>query len=181
MENLGARLRHLRQRVGLSQRALAKIVGVSNGTISVIENGDQDPTVGLLKKLVEGLNISMSDFFGELPAPEEQYFFKEHELVEIGTGKVSYKQVRPDLEGKAIQMIFETYGPGANTGPNPLTHEGEESGIIISGQLEIQVGNQIRALGPGEAYYFPSTIPHKFRNTGNEPCVLVSACTPPTF
>lgn len=181
MDNLGPRLKELRQRASLSQRALAKTVGVSNGTISVIENGDQDPTVGLLKKLVEGLGISMSDFFGDVPAQNEQFFFGSDELTEIGTGDISYRQVSPDLTGKAIQMIFESYKPGTNTGPSMLTHEGEEAGIIISGHLEVQVGSQTKTLGPGDSYYFPSTKPHRFRNTGVKPCVLVSACTPPTF
>jgi mannose-6-phosphate isomerase-like protein (cupin superfamily) len=36
-------------------------------------------------------------------------------------------------------------------------------------------------LGPGEAYYFDSRIPHRFRNPADEICELVSACTPPTF
>lgn len=181
MENLGPRLKELRQRIGLSQRALAKKVGVSNGTISVIESGEQDPTVGLLKRLVEGLGVSLSDFFGESGPREEQIFFKAEELKEIGTGDVSYRQVGPDMRGRALQMIFETYEAGASTGPSLFTHEGEEAGIIISGQLEVQVGSRTKRLGPGDAYYFPSSQPHRFRNTGTKPCVLVSACTPPTF
>jgi len=40
---------------------------------------------------------------------------------------------------------------------------------------------QVRVLGPGDAYYFESDQPHRFRNIGPEPCELISACTPPTF
>jgi mannose-6-phosphate isomerase-like protein (cupin superfamily) len=38
-----------------------------------------------------------------------------------------------------------------------------------------------RILGPGDAYYFESRHPHQFRCVGNEPCEVISACTPPTF
>jgi len=43
------------------------------------------------------------------------------------------------------------------------------------------VGMQERQLGPGDGYYFRSDIPHRFRNPGPEPCVVVSAATPATF
>lgn len=181
MENTGEKLKDLRTKAGLSQRALAKIVGVSNGTISVIENGEQDPTVGLLKRIIEGLGTSMSDFFGD-PSPEEnRFFYPRGELVDIGSGGIEYLQISHDLKGKAIQLIMECYAPGSDTGPTKITHEGEEGGFIISGRLEVSVGPQQRTLGPGDAYYFPSTIPHKFRNSGDEPCTLVTACTPPSF
>ena len=56
-----------------------------------------------------------------------------------------------------------------------------EGGIVLSGHIELTVGGQSRVLGPGDAYYFTSAVPHRFRNAGEEPCELVSACTPPTF
>ena len=36
-------------------------------------------------------------------------------------------------------------------------------------------------LGAGDGYYFDSTLPHRFRNLGEEECEIVSVCTPPTF
>ena len=78
-------------------------------------------------------------------------------------------------------MLHETYPPGADTGPELLRHEGEEAGIVISGQIEITAGGQRRVLRQGEGYLFDSRLPHRFRNPGPEPCVIVSACTPPTF
>ena len=62
-----------------------------------------------------------------------------------------------------------------------LSHEGEEGGIVLRGKIELTVGDQVQTLLPGDAYYFKSTLPHRFRNPGNEECEIVSACTPPTF
>jgi mannose-6-phosphate isomerase-like protein (cupin superfamily) len=62
-----------------------------------------------------------------------------------------------------------------------LKHEGEEGGIILSGRLEVTVGESTRVLSVGDAYYFNSREPHRFRNVGKETCTLVSACSPPTF
>ncbi|MBS0247673.1 MAG: cupin domain-containing protein [Proteobacteria bacterium] len=62
-----------------------------------------------------------------------------------------------------------------------LVHLGEEGGVIVSGRLEVTVGEDRRNLGPGDAYYFDSSRPHRFRCGGNRPCEVVSACSPPTF
>ena len=84
-------------------------------------------------------------------------------------------------KGRALGMLHEVYQPGADTGETMLRHEGEECGIVVSGCLTVTVGTQERTLRPGEAYYFRSDIPHRFRNQGTEPCVLISANAPPTF
>ena len=62
-----------------------------------------------------------------------------------------------------------------------IVHEGEEGGVIVTGQVEVTVGAQVRVLGPGEAYYFESRVPHRFRNVGDTEAVIVSANTPATF
>ena len=181
MTDVGSALRRLRQSRGLSQRVLAKKAGVSNGTISLIEKGETDPSVGLLKKILEGLSVSIAEFFSSDFEPQARFFFASDQLAEIGSGPISYRQIIPDITGRELQIIHERYDPGADTGPSMISHEGEEGGIVIEGYLEIQVGDQKSVLGPGDAYQFPSTLPHRFRNTGSKACVLVSACTPPSF
>lgn len=181
MSDVGPILRRARESRGLSQRALARLSGVSNATISLIEKGDTDPSVGLLKKILDGLSISMSEFFASGFDTETRYFFSPAQFIEIGSGPISFRQVAPDLSGRALQIMHERYEPGADTGPSMITHEGEEGGLIIKGHLEVQVADQTRVLGPGDAYQFPSTLPHRFRNVSDEPSELISACTPPTF
>ena len=111
----------------------------------------------------------------------EQYFFAASELSEIGSGPISYRQVGADLSESNLQILHERYRPGADTGRSMLSHEAEEGGIILAGRLEVTVADQVRTLSPGDAYRFNSRLPHRFRNTGREDCVLVSACTPPSF
>ncbi len=52
---------------------------------------------------------------------------------------------------------------------------------MLSGRLELTVGEQVHHLGPGDAYLFNSRIPHRFRNAGSQDLIMVSACTPPSF
>ena len=78
-------------------------------------------------------------------------------------------------------ILRELMPAGSDTGDEMLSHEGEEGGVIISGEVEVTVGDEVRVLGPGDAYYFESRLPHRFRNVGAGEAVLVSASTPPTF
>ena len=180
-QSIGDRLRAVRISLNLSQRALARAGGVANATISQIEAGVLNPTVSMLKRILDAVPISLSEFFADEFQPREQIFFSATELAEIGDGGVSYRQVGRHLAGRAIQLLHECYQPGAKTGRHALVHQGEECGIILEGQLEVTVGNDVRELRTGDAYYFRSTEPHRFRNTGRGVCRLVTACTPPTF
>ncbi len=181
MDNIGLRLMNLRRSKGLSQRQLAKASGVSNATISLIENARTDPSMGLLKRILESLEVSFAEFFAADSRSDSKYFYEHNELSEISAGPISYRQIGSDLSNSELQILYERYEPGADTGQSMLSHDAEEGGIIIKGRLEVTVGEQVQTLSAGDAYRFNSKLPHRFRNTGNEDCIIVSACTPPTF
>lgn len=176
--DLGARLRYVRQAAGLSQRELAKRAGMTNAAISVIENNQSSPSVASLKKVLEVIPLSLTEFFAlETPA-EYKIFFKQEELVPIAQGAVSFRQVG-DMRYHSLQILHERYTPGADTGRSMLQHESEEGGIVLEGSIELTVGERKTLLKSGDAYLFDSRQPHRFRNIGKTDCVIVSACTPP--
>lgn len=176
--DLGARLKHVRQQAGLSQRALAKRAGVTHAAISLIESNQSSPSVASLKKVLDGIPMSLSDFFALEISTETRIFFKAHELLPLTEGDVSFRQVG-DSRYQKLQILHERYAPGADTGRSMLQHDAEEGGVVIYGQIELTVGDRKQILYPGDAYLFDSRLPHRFRNPGKEDCVIVSACTPP--
>ncbi|MCH7538097.1 MAG: cupin domain-containing protein [Proteobacteria bacterium] len=180
-DDIGRRLKTIRTRMQLSQRQLARQSGVANATISQIEARKLNPTVSMLKKVLDGFPISLSEFFADEFEIRDRVFFRAEELTEIADGGVSYRQVGANLSERAIQFMQERYQPGSGTGKHAITHEGEECGIILRGRLEVTVGEQSAVLKKGDAYYFRSNQPHRFHNPGNEICELITACTPPTF
>ncbi len=179
--NIGERLRTIREMYGFSQRALAKRAEVTNGIISMIEQNRSSPSVATLKKILDGIPLSLTEFFTFGTPDQDQIVYRADELVEIGGSGFSYRQVGAKLQNKAMQIIHERIEPGADTGEEMLRHESEESGIVTRGQIELTVGGQVYLLKCGDAYYFDSRLPHRFRNTGNEVCEIISACTPPSF
>jgi transcriptional regulator with XRE-family HTH domain len=175
------RLREVRERSGLSQRALAKRSRISNATISLIESGKLNPSVAALKRILDGIQMDLSTFFATEASESEPVVYRKSELVEIGRGKISYWQVGRQLADRSMQILHERYAPGSDTGKVTLHHQGEEGGVVIRGHLELTVDGERHVLGPGDAYYFDSTRPHRFRNAGSEECEIVSACSPPSL
>lgn len=179
--DMGDRLREIRERFGLSQRALATRADVTNGMISLIEKNRSSPSVATLKKILDVFPMSLAEFFAAGHEERPAIFYRADELVEIGGGPISYRQVGASLEGRALQLLHERLEPGADTGAAMLRHEGEEGGVVVRGEIELTVGMQTRILKTGDAYAFQSSVPHRFRNLGRETCEIVSACTPPSF
>ena len=160
-------LKAVRTMYGLSQRELAKRAGVTNGPISLIEQNRVSPSVSSLKKVLDGVPMSLAEFF-TLDLAASRSFSIAEELTDIGrTGLAAIGGCKPG--NRAMAIMHERYRPGADTGAEMLTHQGEEGGVVISGNIELTVGGQAPVPGPGDAYYFPSTLPHRFRNVGRSP------------
>ena len=75
MIDLGDRLKTLRKQRGMSQRELAKKAGVTNSTISLIEQNRVSPSIASLKKVLDGLPMTLADFFtGDIEHNRDQVF-----------------------------------------------------------------------------------------------------------
>lgn len=182
----GARLKDERERRRLSQRQLAALTGVTGGMISLIEQNRTSPSIATMKKLLAGLGIPLSEFFAAGEPAETKWHFAREELREItpqgegGEAGVRFFQVgQPGAS--ALLILYETYQPGADTGPELYSHDAEEGGVVVSGEILVTVGSDTRLLKAGDGYLFNSRQPHRFRNPGPDACIIVSACTPPTF
>jgi len=179
--DIGKRLKENRLKQGLSQRALARKAGVTNGLISQIEQNSISPSIASLKKILDVLSMSLADFFTSDDPPATDFFYERKRLPDLGSGDVAIFLVGAGIRHRAMSVLHEIYPPGADTGPQMFSHAGEEGGVITKGRIEITVAHAVKVLGPGDAYYFESRLPHRFRNMGKVPCEIVSANSPPTF
>ena len=91
--DIGGRLRFVRARHKLSQRELAKRSAVTNSTISLIESNQMNPSVGALKRILDGLPMGLAEFFAIEPERPRKAFYRSDELTEIGKQPISYRQV----------------------------------------------------------------------------------------
>lgn len=174
-------MRAVRTAFGLSQRELAKRAGVTNGMISLIEQDRVSPSIGSLQKILSAFPMTMAEFFTRDMEGRQDVVFRENELPDVGTGDIQYRLVAAPRHDRKMSILWENYEPDTDTGEDMLTHSGEEGGVVVAGELEVTVAGKTWTLGPGDAYYFDSRLPHRFRNTGKVPAKIVSANTPPSI
>lgn len=137
-----------------------------------------------LKRVLHALGTTLGEFFAAQETPREDagYVIRGRRLVNVaGGGGLRYLAVPGAGRGKAIQIMHEIYEIRADTGPRPYVHEGEEAGFCIAGSIEVTIDGRQEILLPGDAYHFPSSLPHRWRNVGKGRAELISACTPPSF
>lgn len=180
-EDIGRKLKAARMAFGLSQRELAKRAGVTNGMVSLIEQGRVSPSVGSLQKVLTAFPLTLAEFFTRDLSRQEEVVFRAADLPNMGAGDIEFRLVAATRRDRAMSILNEIYEPGADTGNDLLTHTGEEGGVIIEGELELTVAGKTWTLIKGDSYYFDSRLPHRFRNKGDVPARLISANTPPSI
>ncbi|RKT27718.1 XRE family transcriptional regulator [Roseovarius halotolerans] len=181
MAKIGTNLKHLRHRRHLSTRELANRSGVSHATISLIERDKISPTIDTLQAVLDALGSRLSEFLSGIREGGTSPFYLADELPEIGNPEnISYKIIGLNHPYRSIQFLRETYSIGADSG-EMLTHVAQEAGYIMSGEVELTVGQATRVLKKGDGYYFDSREFHRFRNVGTTKAEIVSAISPPSY
>ena len=181
--DVGARLKSIRLARQISQRELAKRAGVTNSTISMIEKNSVSPSISSLKKVLNGIPISLVEFFSDDFNHEQtqQVVYSQEELMDIGSGDVQMNLVGKSFPRRQMTFLIETYPPNADTGTEMLQNDAEEGGYILEGKIELTVGEEVNHLEKGDSYYFDNNKPHRFRNTSEQECKIISATTPANF
>lgn len=182
MPKIGVKLRELRRRRDLGVRELAARSGISHSTISLIERDRMSPSIDTLGAVLDALGTTLTGFFSDLGSSlPYSPFYAAAELAEIGKPEtISYRVIGLDHPNRQMLMLHERYAPGADSGEE-FSHSAQESGMVLSGAVEVTVGNQKRILNPGDGYYFDSRLPHRFRNIDTGHSEVLSAITPPTY
>ena len=141
--DIGARLRAVRVRAGLSQRDLARRAGVTNSTISLIEQEAHAPSLSSLHRILSAVPISIADFFALPTSQQNVLFYDSNDLAVLTRGEADLRVLAAERRDKTLQMFIERYQPGAGTGDEPISHEGETAAVILRGMVEVTVGKRI--------------------------------------
>jgi transcriptional regulator with XRE-family HTH domain len=181
--SVGERLRTLREQHRYSMRQLAKLAGVSPSLISEVERGLVEPSISVLKRLATVLDTTLTYFFSESRSDDARVVRADARRTlrqpRSGTG-IAFSLLAPD-ETEKLEPIYGVYDVGASMGPEPVTHEGEEWGMVVKGRLKVWLGDDIYFLDAGDAIWFPSTIPHRLANVADEPTEYIWVNCPKSF
>ncbi|MEG0007531.1 MAG: HTH-type transcriptional regulator PuuR [Aeromonas sp.] len=178
--SMGERLAATRRRLGLSQRRVAELSGLTHGAICMIEQNKVSPSVASLQKLLSVYELPMSRFFAEEEARAPSVVIKSDQLIELGSQGVSMKLVHNGNNRRQLGFMLETYAPGTDTG-GQVKHLGEEVGTVLEGSVLLTLAGQTYQLSAGDSYVIDTGEPHSFSNPSGQTCRIVSAHTPASF
>jgi transcriptional regulator with XRE-family HTH domain len=185
LDGIGERLRTERTRAGISQRELARRLGLSASLISQLESGLSKPSVGTLYAIVTELDLSLdkllrgdhhsgqvgseSDPEGESGRGRPLVHPEDRKANDLASG-VRWEQLTADTE-EGVDFLHAIYEVGGASTPDEslMRHHGREYGYVVSGRMGIQLGFDVYTLEPGDSIAFDSTQPHRLFNMGDEP------------
>jgi len=170
--NVGARIRAIREEQGYSLRALAERSGLSLNAISLIERGENSPTVSSLHLLATALDVSIVVFFKE---DQEQavVFVRPATRLRSQTDGIAMESLGIGLHDQQLEPFLLEVEAGAGNMDQPVSHPGEEFVYCLEGEVDYCVGDRIYRLQSGCSLLFEATIPHCFRNRARLPALLV--------
>ena len=183
---IGFQLRRERRLKKLRLKDVADATGLSVSLISKIETNSVGPSLSTLHLVAQALGTSISALFAMEESPT-QVVCRQRERPIAGKVQsmaewdgIEAEIMVPYAEGRLLEGFVFVMEPGGNSG-GVLQHDGEECGYVLEGQLELVVGSKQHLLGRGDSFFFPSTVPHTYRNPGKVTARVVWINTPPTF
>jgi transcriptional regulator with XRE-family HTH domain len=177
---LGQRIRQLRSGHGLTLTALAEATGLSTGLISQVERGLADPSLETLRRVAKVLEVPLFSLFRQEDTGSVAVVRKDRRTqVKSPDHDIVYSRISPG--GGRLEVLHGTLGPHSASAPEPWAHPSEECLVVLSGQLIVEVAGRDYELSVGDSCYFDSHLPHRFRNTGEQPAEFIVTVTPPSY
>lgn len=168
---IGPRIRFMRQQRAMTLEYLATRSGLTKSFLSKIERGLAVPSISTAMKLADGFGLTISQLLGDDHASDALCVVRKNERrafmragsahgynYELVAGAKRFKRMEPYIMTPPLQFqddrLFE--------------HLGEEFMFVLSGRVEVTVSGRRIALGPGDALYFDSHLPHRSRSIGKK-------------
>lgn len=171
--DIAIRLQKVRQMYGFSQRELAKRAGVTNSSVSMIEQGRVSPSISSLEKLLKNIPMTLKDFFSFDPHSETQYFYRSQEIPQTHQEGIDHFHLGHNSEINNKTLNYSVYQCDASTGDSMLTANIDLTGFIVQGELEVTINNQSDCLQQGDGFCISSLSPYRFRNISSELAIVV--------
>ena len=171
---------------GITLKTLAERCDVTSSMLSQIEKGKASPSLSTLSKIVAVLNTTI----GAVVDGEVQKSQKTEHLITrlqdrkklddndadltmcVLTEQSPYKLMQP--------MLFSFHTKGKDNGFR-YQHFGQEFVLVLTGSIEVILGDQRYLLEAGDSMYFNSSTPHLFLNTSDGLSEALSIDSPPNF
>ena len=179
---VGANLRRLRIRRGLSLEKLAQRSGVSRAMLGQIELGQSAPTINVLWKIARALDVTFATLIQAREAGGTTVLKKAQAKVLTSHGGHFSSRALFPFDGPRRAELYELrLSAGATESADAHAPGTVENLVVVEGQLELTVDRPGHAeshrLDPGDAIVFEADCPHAYINVGGRDCLMYLVMT----
>ena len=178
-ESPGDRIRRIRKERGLSIKDLSSRTGIDVAAMRRIESGETIPALGQLVRLGRALDMKMGYLISSGIDETMTVVHKDERrpVSRYGESKsmlcgYSYESLAPEKAERFMEPFIVTLMPAE--AEDFSTHAGQEFLYVLEGEVEVQIGDRIDFLKPGDAAYYDSVEPHLVRCVGTAPAQIVA-------
>ena len=180
--SLGGDLRALRRARGLTLTELAAAVERSIGWISQVERGLSEPSLTDLRRVAALFEVPVGFFFTneESELRERGHIVRRANRRTLGdrADGLLEELLSPDLGG-SFEVFRSVFEPGKEL-KEAHNRQTEEAGYLVSGKLDLWIGEELFRLEPGDSFRFDHER-FRWRNPGKEPAVVIWVIAPPVY
>ena len=174
IKQIAKRIKELRLITGLSVAEMAKRTGLSEYEYEQCESGNRNLSVAFLYHCTLSFGVDMGDIIeGKSPKLRSYALTRrgEGQRIEEAHNMVGFNLASGFRNRIALPLYMElNYRESAEI--ELVTHEGQECDIVISGQMQIKIGENVEILNPGDCIYYDSGTPHGMIAVGGEDCTF---------
>ncbi len=171
---VGLNIQRIRKGQKLSIDRAAELAGISKSMLGQIERGVVNPTITVLHKLAQGLHVPLEKL---IEYAEEPGVVLHRGVDHVGQrlygGKVIRYPLCPyDVQSNAESCQLDIFISGAYESTDHIP--GSRVYLtVLSGMVEVQVGEEKWKLDNRDCLVFPGHLPHKYINKGNTTVRLI--------
>jgi len=174
MSDIGKTLRRIREERKRSLTAVSRDCGVSASFLSQAERGLCSISIETLERVCRQLGISLTEFFGQVERSRAAAAgippvlrADEQRAVCLSDAAIKYRFLSREFAGRLFEVVIGEIPPDYMF--PPASHEGEEFGYILSGNLRLDLDGEEHLLSSGDSYHFGPFELHGYEALGREP------------
>ena len=164
LRSIGARIRELRMQRGRTLQGISELTGLSPSLLSLVERGKTSPSIGTLVAVAHALEVHMADLVPGSPDEGESPVLREAEQPLYSTPEGVTRRVLRDDRVRGLEIAINEYASGGRSAERELHHAGYEYGVVLDGELIIELEGQSHVLQAGDSIAYDSTRPHRIKN-----------------
>jgi len=175
---LGANLRRLRIRRGLSLERLARASGVSRAMLGQIELGQSTPTINVVWKIARSLSVPFSALISHCVRPRTAVLRGERaKVLTSADGSFISRALFPFDEARKVEFYELRLGPQGREVAEAHPAGTTENLVVSAGSLSLLVDSERLSLEAGDAVFFEADVPHEYFNPGDRDTVMYLVMT----